>query len=288
MIAIVSGLFIFIGLMMMMYHVFVPVTILDWQSGMITAYNISGFVFTLIGLVILFVRLRTTGSSTLINLPKEDMIKCFHQPGHSNNTKILDGKLLTDNIIKAGDLLINYKGGGFRIAGHECIRVHGNVASNIPEWLGEVITRYREKYKVNNIIKLWNLYEALQDLDSDIETYPLLSQLKEIPELKDALDDPISRNSIIDMSVSDLRQLSEEIWDGKVVRLDPEIDDFIQTATPAYIDQYAKKEYISRKNRDKFTKSQSQIDWGKWALPIGILIFLMLLGAGIVLQMMGS
>jgi len=287
MITIISGLFIFIGASMMMIHIFVPMTIADWQSGMVTAYNISGFIFLFIGVVILFARGKQTGGFSLFNLPKEDEIKCFVQPGHSSNTKIIEGKLLTDNVIKTkNDMLVNYKGGGFRIAGHECVRIHGNVASNIPEWLGELIARYREKFKVHNIVRLKQLSDQLQALSYD---EPLLTQLKEIPLLQDALDDPKTRNQLLDMSVKDFHGLSEEMWDGTVVRLDPDIDEFVQTATPAYVDQYAKKEYMKKKNRDVFVKSRgSEIDWGKWALPIGILIFLMLMGAGIMFQMAGS
>jgi len=285
MITIISGLFIFMGTFMMMYHIFIPVSIADFQSGMIPAYNISGFIFMIIGVVILFARTRQTGASTLLNLPREDEIKVFYTPGHSTNTRILNGKLLTDNLIRTkNDLLINYKGGGYRIAGHECVRVHGNVAANIPEWLEWTISAYREKYSIDNIQTLWDLYERLRNLDPKQDK---MKQLAGIPQLNDALNHQESYQLILATPVEDLMQMAEYIWDGQVVRLDPEIDDFIQTATPAYIDQYAKKEYVSRKNRDQFTKSnKGGVDWSKWALPIGILLFLMLMGAGIVLSMM--
>jgi len=284
MITVICGFLIFIGLSMMTYHVFIPVTIIDWQSGMITSYNISGLILVVVGLVVIFVRLKQTGVGSMLDMPNEDAIKCFFQPGHSNNTRIIDGKLLDNNIIKSKNKLIHYKGGGFRIAGHECIRVHGNVVSNIPEWLGDVIAEYREKYRVNNIYQLQALYDTLQKLNirDDVE-----EQLKAIPELSHITDDDEKLKEFCNTSLKDIKSLAETLWDGTTIRFDVDIDEFIQTATPSQVRQYAQKEYMSLKNRDKMLKQEGGSDLLKYAIPIGILMFLAALGAGIFLQMGG-
>lgn len=285
MLTVVSGLLIFLGIMMMIYHIIVPVTVADWLSGTVTAYNISGLVLAITGLVILGVRLHQTGVGGLLDLPKEDSIQCFTQPGHSQNTRIINGKLMDNNIIKARGKLINYKGGGFRIAGHECIRVHGNVVPNIPEWLGETLARYKETYKVDDIYKLSALHKKLKGLDPK---KPILEQLKKIPEIGNALDDPESVRQILSMPIKDLQQMAETLWDGTTVRLEPDIDEFIQTATPSQVHQYAQKEYMSLKNRDKMLKKEGTTEWAKYAIPIGILLFMAALGLGIFLQMGSS
>ena len=284
MITVICGLLIFTGLSLMCYHIVVPVTVADWQSGMVTANNIIGLVLVLVGLIIVFVRLRQTGVGCLLNLPNEDNIKSFFQPGHSNNTRILEGKLLDNNIIKTKNKLIHYKGGGFRIAGHECIRVHGNVVSNIPEWLGEVIAEYREKYKVNNIYQLQTLYDKLQKLNTTDDAY---EQLKDISELSHITEDKEKFKEFCNIPIKDIKSLAETLWDGTTIRFDVDIDEFIQTATPAQVRQYAQKEYMSLKNRDQMLKQEGSRDLLKYAIPIGILMFLAALGAGIFLQMGG-
>lgn len=286
MITIVSSLLMLIGVMMMTYHIWSPVTLADWESGMVIANNISGLVLLIVGLVILGARIRQTGVGGILNLPTEDRIQCFMQPGHSTNTKILNGKLLDDNLIKAENKIIHYKGGGFRLAGHECIRVHGNVVANIPEKIGEYFFRVKKKYRVDNIHKLKKLYDKMQHLNT---TDDLIIQLNEIPELSHITDDPELLKDFASMSVKDIKSMAESFWDGSTLRLDPDIDEFIQTATPAQVYHYAQREYNSKTKRDKMNKAPGgSAEWIKYAIPIGVLLFMAALGIGVFLQMGGS
>jgi len=285
MIAAMSGLLMTIGIMMMTYHIWSPVTVADFLSGSVQVNNISGVVLLLVGCVILGVRIRQTGVSGVLDLPKEDRIQIFYQAGHSQNTKILNGKLMDDNLILADKKLMHYKGGGFRIAGHECIRVHGNIVANIPEKIGEVLMRYKEKYKVDNINKLWKLYIKLQHLNT---TDDLIDQLKEIPELSHITEDEVLLKDFASMSVKDIKSMAETLWDGTSMRLDPDVDEFIQTATPAQVYHYAQREFIARDKKSKSLKTGGATDWAKYAIPIGVLLFMAALGIGVFLQMSGS
>jgi len=285
MIAAMSGLLMTIGIMMMTYHIWSPVTVADFLSGSVQVNNISGLVLLLVGCVILGVRIRQTGVSGVLDLPKEDRIQIFYQAGHSQNTKILNGKLMDDNLILADKKLMHYKGGGFRIAGHECIRVHGNIVANIPEKIGEVLMRYKEKYKVDNINKLWKLYIKLQHLNT---TDDLIDQLKEIPELSHITEDEVLLKDFASMSVKDIKSMAETLWDGTTMRLDPDVDEFIQTATPAQVYHYAQREFIARDKKSKSLKTGGATDWAKYAIPIGVLLFMAALGIGVFLQMSGS
>jgi hypothetical protein len=285
MIAAMAGLLMTIGIMMMTYHIWSPVTVADFLSGSVQVNNISGVVLLLVGCVILGVRIRQTGVSGVLDLPKEDRIQVFYQAGHSQNTKILNGKLMDDNLILADKKLMHYKGGGFRIAGHECIRVHGNIVANIPEKIGEVLMRYKEKYKVDNINKLWKLYVKLQHLNT---TDDLIEQLKEIPELSHITEDEVLLKDFASMSVKDIKSMAETLWDGTTMRLDPDVDEFIQTATPAQVYHYAQREFIARDKKSKSLKTGGATDWAKYAIPIGVLLFMAALGIGVFLQMSGS
>jgi len=285
MITIISTLLMMMGMLMMTYHIWSPVTIADWMSGSVMMNNISGVILFLTGAIILGVRIRQTGVGGIINLPQEDRIKVFHQPGHSTNTKIINGKLVEDNIIVADKKLLNYKGGGFRLAGHECIRVHGNVVANIPEKIGEVLYHYKEKYRVDNIHKLRKLYDDLQKINA---VDPLEDQLRLIPQLAHIADDDVLLKEFASMNVRDIKSMSEVLWDGTTIRLDPEIDEFIQTATPAQVYNYAQREYVLKEKRDKINKGTGGAEWVKYAIPIGVLLFMAALGIGVFLQMGGS
>jgi len=283
MLVVVSGLFIMMGIVMLTYELIVPVTVAEY--GTVIQIHMMGVIFLILGLFIIFIRLKQTGVGGLLDMPQEDRIKCFYQPGYSSNTKILKGQLMDDNLIKAEGKLINYKGGGFRIAGHECIRVHGNVVSNIPEWLGETLARYKAKYGVDDIYKLRALYKRLRDLNENDE---LLKQLKTIPELARVLDKPEKLKDITNMAVKDVKNMAETLWDGTTYCLEPDIDEFIQTATPAQVHQYAMREYMSKRSRDRVMRSSGGGgDLMKYAMPVGILLFLAALGAGIFMQMSG-
>jgi len=285
MITVASGALCFMGITLMTYHIWSPVTVADWMSGMVMANNISGLILLLVGLVILGVRIRQTGIGGILNLPVEDKIQCFYQAGHSRNTKILYGKLMDDNLIKVDNRLIHYKGGGFRLAGHECIRVHGNVIANIPEKIGEYLCTIKEKYKVDNINKLWKLYTKLQKINA---IDPLEDQLREIPELSHIVDDDVLLKELASMTIKDIKSMAETFWDGTTIRLDPDIDEFIQTATPAQVYHYAQREYMGKMNKDKMLKRQAgggSMEWVKYAIPIGVLLFMAALGIGVFMQM---
>lgn len=283
MIRIASVLLIFVGISLMIYELFVPVPVTEY--GTVVANHISGLILLSIGLIVIGVRIRTVGVGGLLELPKENKIQCFTSPGRSVNTQVVEGDLLEDNLIKAGKKIIHYKGGGFRIAGHECVRVHGNVIPNIPEWLGETLARYKEKYGVENIYELRRLHDQLLNLTT---TQDLIPQLQAIPELASVIDDKKKLRDFADMSIKDIRTMAETLYDGTTVRMDPDIDEFIQTATPAQVHQYAVREYMSAKNRDKFTRDKKQSDMMKYALPIAIIMFLLMLGGGIILMFGGG
>lgn len=287
MLLIVSTILMIMGILMMTYHIYIPVTVQDWASGMVIANNISGLVLLLVGLIIVGVRIHQLGIGGLLELPREDKIQCFLQPGHSNNTKIFTGTLMDDNLIQGKNKIIHYKGGGFRIGGHECIRVHGNVVSNIPEKIGEVLYRYREKYKVEDIYRLKKLHEKLMKINN---IDPLEDQLRDIPELSHIADDEELLKEFASMSVKDVRSMAENMWDGSTIRLDPDVDEFIQTATPAQVYHYAQREYFAKRSRDRLAKDSRGglgTDWVKYAIPIGVLMFMAALGLGVFLQMGG-
>jgi len=282
MVILVSTIFIFLGMLLLTFELYIPIPV--EQYAMVVQNHFLGMIFVLLGLVILGYRIRSVGCGGLIDLPREDRIKCFAQPGYSKNTKIFQGELLDNNLIKIKDKLVHYRGGGFRLAGHECVRVQSNVAANIPEWLGETFARYKEKYGVDNHAKLMKLYEALQKLNSDDD---IPEQLKRIPELANVVDDEDKMQDIYDMRLKDLKAMAETLWDGTTIRLEPDVEEFIQTATPANVYQYAQKEYMSKKNKDKMLKTTGNMDIAKYAIPIGILLFMAALGMGIFLQMGG-
>lgn len=288
MIRIGASLLIIFGIFLMVHEFFVPIQLiiaddipaLPMQTySQIMVTHVSGIILLIVGMIILAVRIKATGVGGLIELPREDHIQCFAQPGRSNNTRILNGVLKDDNIIIAEKKLIHYKGGGFRIAGHECIRVHGNVLPNIPEKIGEWFSRVRNKYGVNNYHQMMTLYRKLKDLSSEDD---LVEQLKKIPEMKDILDNEILLSEFSNMRVKDVQQMAECMWDGTTISMPMDIDEFIQTATPANVHQYAVREYQSAKNRDKFTKGEKKSDVLKVALPIAIIFFVILLIIGLI------
>lgn len=274
--------FIILGIFSISFDLFIPVPV-D-QIGQVLMIRLGGMMWLILGAAIWGIRQRQVGLGGFLNLPREDNINCFYQPAHSTNTRIIQGHLLEDNLIKTKNKLINYKGGGFRIAGHECIRVHGNIVSNIPEWLGEVLARYKEKYGVDDIYKLRALYDNLQTLKEG----DLVKQLHDIPELSFILDEPYKLRQLESMPMRDIRAMSETLWDGTTIRMDPDIDEFIQTATPSAVHQYAQREYMSKKYRDKMLQSGDRSTLLKYAFGIGILIFMVFLGIALFLSVAGS
>jgi hypothetical protein len=92
------------------------------------------------------------------------------------------------------------------------------------------------------------------------------------------------------MNIKDIKSMAEYLWDGTTIRLDPDIDEFIQTATPAQVYHYAQREYFAKRDRDRLAKDSKvgiSGDWIKYAIPIGVLLFMAALGLGVFLQMGG-
>jgi len=240
-------------------------------------FKFMGLMFILMGMIIIIARVMQTGADAFIDLPAKNRTILIHsRRGKNPNATILKGKLLDLEFIKVKRKLFKDTGGGIRICGHDVRFTHETIAHDIPQWLGQYLHQLKTKYGVHNNHDLKALYEKLQLLRKPIPNILTLEeQLRKIRELDPIMNDSEARQKLLSMSYTDLQNMTEKVWDGKMVHME-DAEDFIESAPPNELDSFVTQEAAHTLMRIKRYRDPGEVNWGAW---VGPAILLMVGGA---------
>jgi len=108
----------------------------------------------------------------------------------------------------------------------------------------------------------------------------IVRELESIPELKNAMQDPQKREDICNMSVEQLRNMAEMLYDGQVVHME-DAEEFIDTATPNDVDTWVDQRFTRKMMQQKAYKPPGDAEWIKW-IPW---VVMLMIGAAVAIQM---
>ena len=246
---------------------------------------IMGIMMIWIGAILYIMRSIQTGGFTLNELAKPNEVLTLHER-RGGSASLKKGKIDILEHIRVKGMIFKDTGGGMRLAGHRIVHTKETVNHTIPEWAAQYIHNIHDKYMVEDPESLKRLYEQLKNLKKPIpglDVSSLESQLLMIPEMKLAMQEPKKREELLKMSLEDLRQMSEVLYDGQTVHME-DYEKFQEAASPYDLESYTKKHEIHRMMQWFHYKEMGSSDWMKWVLPIAIML---ILGA-IAYQIFGS
>ena len=230
-------------------------------------FKVTGFVLAFLGVVLYHSRATKTYASKLIPLPNPSNTICLHIG--KSNAKLLVGRKEEPNRIRAkgtNKQYMNIKdtGKSINVAGHDFTVTAQDVGSNLPLWVCDVVSKWKEKYGVRNEEEWLKLYNQIKN----IKKY---SDLEDIEFLKSILADDDKRRKIFDMSLEELREMRELLYDGREIGV-KEYLDWADEATPYDNEAIIESTISQMRAQDQDLRNMQMMDMMKWIIPLVILL----------------
>jgi len=265
------NILIMIGLILACFDIFVPLRL---PIILVLSLRIIGMILCFVGIILLDVRVTQSMVGSLIDPVSAGRVKLIHQRrGKHPNVKILNGKLMDLEHIKTKNKIFKDTGGGFRWAGHDIRRTHETVFHELPEWLGQYFYQIKNKYMVSDLKSLSSLYNRLRNLQHPDECMKTIrQQLEEIPELREVMKDSKKRGDLLSMSLKELKNMSELLYDGQIIHME-EVESFLEGTTPNELDSFMTQNTAHKFLQFRNYTEPNNIDWARWA-PVMAMLFL--------------
>jgi len=240
--------------------------------------TVMGIMMCWIGVIMLIMRQVGTRTHLFLPLPRANEVISLHERrgGHATFRR---GRVDALEHITMKDMIFKDTGGGTRIAGHRVIKTNETVNHNIPDWTAQYLYQIRKKYMVDAPEQLKRLYEQLKTLRRPIpglDASSIESQLNLIPELKVLMQDEKQKQTLVNMKLEDLQQMSECLYNGQIIHFE-DYEKFQEAASPYDMESYTKRKEVHRLMQANHYKDPMQADWMKYAL----VIFVLCIAAGI-------
>jgi len=267
--------FYLVGVMLMLESIMFPgffMTPVDMYV------QFTGLILASVGIFLYISRAAQVGGHHFTDLAKPDNPIIIHL-GNSG-AKIYRGKKTDLNRIEIrGKHRMNLKdmGDPIYIAGHEVFLSSQTNNYTYPLWVIDLVDKWKIKYGVRNKREWQMLYDQLKN----IKNY---SDLDEISLLKPVMSDPEKRRFIFDMSLDDIRNMKELLFDGATKNAKAYLD-WDESANPYDNESIIKRTLAHRaEQRSTYKVLGGRLDYG----AVAIAFFIILVGGAIAFQVFGG
>ena len=230
----------------------------------------TGVILLWVGIMVYVSRQVSTGGAFFGDLANAGRTICLHL-GKSNG-KFLKSRKAEPNRLKAkgvgrkGNMNIKDMGEAINIHGHDLVITTQDDGHNWPIWLVDAIDKYKKRYLVGNEQEFKLLYEQIKDIKGYNDLY-------KIPFLKPIMDDPKKRNMILDLSIEELKEMRERLYDGRVVNAKAVIG-WSEGATPYDNESLIESEVAHHRAQDSSLRYAGGVDWAKIVIPVSIILIM--------------
>ena len=230
----------------------------------------TGIILIWCGVMVYVGRQYSTRGGLFGDLANPSRTICLHV-GKSNG-KFLNASKSEPNRLKArgvgrkGNMNIKDMGESINVAGHDLVITTQDDGHNFPLWLIDVIDKYKQRYGLSNE----NEFKALYNQIKDIKGY---NDLDKIPFLKPIMEDPKRRNKVLDLSLDELREMKEMIYDGRVINAKAVLG-WSEGATPYDNESLIESEVAHHRAQDNSLRYMGGVDWAKIVIPASIILIM--------------
>jgi len=229
--------------------------------------RITGLMLIWVGGIMLISRETQTGADKLTGVSKPYEKLVFHQR-RGGKTFILRGTLAPlEHIIvknKKDYMVFKDTGGSRNLAKHDAVFTCETVSHTIPEDIIQWLHKQKDKFGVEGLKELQELYQNLKSIRTHEDLY-------NIPALRDILEDPVKKQTLMNMKIEDLRQMSDMLYTGEVIHME-DYEDFQESVAPYDMESYTQKKITQRIWQYKMYQPMGGAgDYMKWILAIIVL-----------------
>lgn len=260
-------LFLFIGLLMSTFDMFLPPYPAVFLV-LVVGLRVLGMMFLFIGIILIGARMIGTEIGMWFELPSNKWINLIHSHirGTDPDTHFLRAKRLDLETLRSKKKLFKDVGGSFRIAGHSCRRTYETIGFTMPDWLSDYFHRIKITYGLKNSDEFKELKDKLKKLENPVLNTlapSLEDQLKNIDLLKPIMNDEKRKNVLLNMPFEQLKNLEMVFYDG-ISHNGDDVELFIDSATPNELDVLEGQTYINEMERSRNYRDRGQSDWTKY------------------------
>jgi hypothetical protein len=221
-----------------------------------------------------------TGGYLLNETAKPNEVLTLHER-RGGQGKLRRGTLEVLEHIKVGkDMLFKDTGGGIRVAGHRIVKTVETVNHNLSDKIAQYLYTIKKKYMADDLNKIKVLHDKLKQLKQEIpHVMSIEDQLKLIPELNVVMEDPEMKKELLKMSLKELQQMSETMYDGEIIHYE-DYEKFQQAAAPYDMQSYTNRKGVQIVMEMTHFRDVNAPDWMKY----GIMILLVCIGGFFLMQ----
>ena len=229
--------------------------------------RVMGIMLIWCGGMLLVGRETQTGADKLTGVTKQNEVIVIHQRKNGKSF-ILKGTFEPLEHIavknKKDWMIFKDTGGARNIAKHPVVFTNETVNYTIPEPIAQWLHKQKKKYGVENLKELKKLHDDLKHISTH-------NDLENIVALREVLSDPEKKQLLMNMSVSDLRNMRELLYNGEIMHFEG-FEEFEEGAAPYDMESYTQKKITHRIWQYKNYQPMGGMgDYMKWVLAIIVL-----------------
>jgi len=224
-----------------------------------------GIILIWCGIGVYLGRAKTTGAYHIIDLPQPNSTKLL-LIGNSGLRVINAIKGELNSLIVKGKNRMRLKDMGYSnyLCGHEIQLACQTVNITIPVLVLDAINKWKTKWGVRNKKEFIKLYNEIKNISS-------YADVDKIECLKPIMADPEKRKVILDMSLDDIRNLKEVLYDGTTIDIKSYLD-WDETGNPFDNESIIGRTLAHRAEQRTSYKYGGMTDWGKIVIPAVLLL----------------
>jgi len=223
-----------------------------------------GIILIWCGVLLYVGRAKSTGAGYFIDLPNPNKTILL-LVGNSGARFLSTTKGELNSLIAKGKHRMRLKDMGFSnyIAGHELQVACQTVNVTLPIPVLDAVNKWRKRWHSRNKEEFLDLSKQLKDIKSyaDVEKITMLKPLMENPE---------TRKYIFDLSLDDIRNMRELLYDGQTIDIKSYLD-WDETANPYDNESIINRVLAHRAEQRTSYRMGAAGDWAKIVIPVVIL-----------------
>ena len=236
-------------------------------------YKSIGLILIWIGPMLYLGRNMSTGGFRFTPLANSNETILIHMG--KSNAKILRGKKEEPNRIRAKGvgrgayMNIRDMGNNIVVAGHDVAISTQDDGHTVPLIVCDAVDKWKKRYNSENEKEFLAVYEQIKNINSHRDLF-------NIEFLKPIMSDSEKAKQLLDMSVKDLRDMKELLFDGRTINVKSYLG-WAEDATPYDNEAIINSTIAHDRARSMSLRFGGQMmDWGKYIIPI---VILMIMGA---------
>ena len=226
-----------------------------------------GVVLIWCGIGVYLARASSTGGGLLMDMANPNTVKLFHI-GNSGAKIVNSRKGELNSLLVRGKNRMRIKdmGHSIPVAGHEVQFSCQTVGFSLPLPILNAIDKWKKRYNVRDKKEFLELYNQIRGIKS-------YKDLEDIDFLKPVMADPDKRKYLFDMSLDDLRNMSEVLFDGHTLNIKSYLD-WDESANPYDNESIISRTLSHRAEQRTSYRFAGGMDWAKIVIPLSILFIL--------------